>query len=25
LNRVFQASMHRVQEESEGNSGYVGW
>jgi hypothetical protein len=24
LNRVFQASMHRVQEESEGNSGYVG-
>jgi hypothetical protein len=24
LNRVFQASVHRVQEVSEGNGGYVG-
>jgi hypothetical protein len=23
LNRVFQASVHRVQEVSEGNGGYV--
>jgi hypothetical protein len=25
LNRVFQASVRRVQEVSEGNGGYVGW
>jgi hypothetical protein len=25
LNRVFQISVHRVQEASEGNGGYVGW
>jgi hypothetical protein len=25
LNRVFQASVGRVQEVSEENGGYVGW
>jgi hypothetical protein len=25
LNRVFQASMRRVQEVSEGNRSHVGW
>jgi hypothetical protein len=25
LNRVFQASVRRVQEVSECNGGYVGW
>jgi hypothetical protein len=25
LNRVFQASVRRIQKVSTGNGGYVGW